>query len=268
LEYPISNLYRGEKADDRDNARRIHHNFGDGNPVCSFADPHAGSDGARKAVQAQGARRGSSSTRGITIEKRKGIGGCHRGRYRSKLKAQISNIQYPISNYRAGGECLEDLGEIQAIDELKRGEGASKVKKFKLSVNGNWHEIEIKDLDASPIPVLVDGELYQVELGAEVPDTKAVEEVREEPATLAPEPAPETSKPAVSAGGVIAPMPGKILAVNVGVGDRVQHKEVLCTLEAMKMENEIMAPAGGVVKEVRVAEGQDVLYGDVLLVIG
>jgi biotin carboxyl carrier protein len=43
---------------------------------------------------------------------------------------------------------------------------------------------------------------------------------------------------------------------------------VLCTLEAMKMENEIMAPGEGIVKEVRVAEGQDVLYGDVLLVIG
>ena len=50
--------------------------------------------------------------------------------------------------------------------------------------------------------------------------------------------------------------------------DRVQYKDVLCTLEAMKMENEIMAPGGGVVTEIKVAEGQDVLYGDVLLVIG
>ena len=67
---------------------------------------------------------------------------------------------------------------------------------------------------------------------------------------------------------VIAPMPGKILAINVGVGDRVQYRDVLCILEAMKMENEIMASVGGVVKEVRVAEGQDVLYGDVLVVMG
>ena len=142
------------------------------------------------------------------------------------------------------------------------------MKKFKLSVNGNWYEIEIKDLDESPISVLVDGELYEVELGPEIPDTEAAERVREEPEVLVSEPVPEVSRPVAAAGEVIAPMPGKILAVNVGVGDRVQHKEVLCTLEAMKMENEIMAPAGGVVKEVRVAEGQDVLYGDVLLVIG
>ena len=69
-------------------------------------------------------------------------------------------------------------------------------------------------------------------------------------------------------GEVIAPMPGKILAVNVEVGDRVQYKDVLCTLEAMKMENEIMAPAAGLIKEVKASEGQDVLYGDVLFVIG
>ena len=68
-------------------------------------------------------------------------------------------------------------------------------------------------------------------------------------------------------GGVIAPMPGKILAIRVGVGDRVQVQDVLCILEAMKMENEIMAPAAGVVKEIGVTEGQDVLYGHVLFVI-
>jgi len=166
-------------------------------------------------------------------------------------------------------------------------------KKFKISVNGNWYDIEIKDLDESPISVLVDGELYEVEL-AETPDTKAVERVVRESEALVSEPALGVSRPAlrqapgplalvlddkyraqgqraqdaaVVAGEVIAPLPGKILAVNVGVGDRVQYKDVLCTLEAMKMENEILAPAGGVVKEVRVAAGQDVLYGDVLFVI-
>ncbi len=141
------------------------------------------------------------------------------------------------------------------------------MKKLKISVNGNWYEIEIKDLDESPISVLVDGELYEVEL-AETPDTQAVETGREEPGVFVSESAAEVSRLMAAAGEVIAPMPGKILAVNVEVGDRVQYKDVLCTLEAMKMENEIMAIAGGFVKEVRVADGQDVLYGDVLLVIG
>jgi len=139
------------------------------------------------------------------------------------------------------------------------------MKKFKISVNGNWYEVEIKDLDESPISVLVDGELYEVELGPEFSDTKAVEK---EPVSLALEPTLEVSKPPSAEGEVIAPMPGKILAVNVEVGNRVQYKDVLCTLEAMKMENDIMAPVGGIVKKVRVAKGQDVLYGDVLFVIG
>ena len=154
------------------------------------------------------------------------------------------------------------------------------MKKFKISVNDNWYEVEITDPNESPISVLVDGELYEVELGPEIPDTKAVERVVGDPEVLVSEPVLEVRRPAlrqaqerpqdaaVAEGEVIAPMPGKILAVNVGVGDRVQYKDVLCILEAMKMENEIMAPAGGVVKEVKVTEGQDVLYGDVLFVIG
>jgi biotin carboxyl carrier protein len=141
------------------------------------------------------------------------------------------------------------------------------MKKFKISVSGNWYEVEIKDLNESPISVLVNGELYQVELRPEISDSEAVEKVREQPRILVSQPAPEAGRPVAAEGEVIAPMPGKILAMNVGVGDRVQYKDVLCTLEAMKMENEIMAPVGGVVKEVRVAEGQDVLYGDVLFVM-
>ena len=138
------------------------------------------------------------------------------------------------------------------------------MKKFKISVSGNWYEVEIKDLDESPISVLVDGELYEVELGPEFPDTQAVEK---EPVALALEPTLEVSRPVAAVGEVIAPMPGKILAVNVEVGDRVQYQDVLCTLEAMKMENEIMAPAAGLIKEVKASEGQDVLYGDVLFVM-
>jgi biotin carboxyl carrier protein len=140
------------------------------------------------------------------------------------------------------------------------------MRKFKLSINGHWYEVEIKNLDESPISVLVDGELYQVELGPGGPGTQAVG--IEERGVLVSEPAAEASRPIVAEGEVIAPMPGKILAINVGVGDRVQYQDVLCTLEAMKMENEIMAPAGGVVKEIRVTEGQEVMYGDVLFVIG
>jgi biotin carboxyl carrier protein len=139
--------------------------------------------------------------------------------------------------------------------------------KFKINVNGNWYEIEIRDLEERPISVLVDGKLYRVELGSELSDTEVAERVREEPEVLVSELVLEARAPVAAEGEVIAPMPGKILAIHVTMGEQVQYQDVLCTLEAMKMENEIMAPVGGVVKEVRVAEGQDVLYGDILFVI-
>jgi biotin carboxyl carrier protein len=141
------------------------------------------------------------------------------------------------------------------------------MREFKISVNGHWYEVEIKDLDESPISVLVDGELYQVELAHEIPDAEAVERAGQQPQVVVSESAVEVSRPSAAEGEVTAPMPGKILAIHMRVGDQVQYQDVLCTLEAMKMENEIMASAGGVVKEIRVSEGQEVMYGDVLFVL-
>lgn len=73
---------------------------------------------------------------------------------------------------------------------------------------------------------------------------------------------------AVSGGiKVSAPMPGKILAVNVQEGQKVKKGEVLFILEAMKMENEIMAPEDGVVEKVVVSKGAQVASGDILAIL-
>ena len=60
-------------------------------------------------------------------------------------------------------------------------------------------------------------------------------------------------------------MPGKILAVKTEVGKAVKKGDVILLLEAMKMENEIMAPRDGVVASVNVTKGATVNTGDVLL---
>lgn len=61
------------------------------------------------------------------------------------------------------------------------------------------------------------------------------------------------------------PMPGKIVSVAVHEGDEVQAGQVLVILEAMKMQNEIVAPSAGVVKKVHVRAGQNVEGKDVLV---
>ena len=67
---------------------------------------------------------------------------------------------------------------------------------------------------------------------------------------------------------VIAPMPGTILAVNKAVGDAVNAGDIIVILEAMKMENEIVAPASGTIKQILVQKGSNVDTDAVIAVIG
>ena len=64
-----------------------------------------------------------------------------------------------------------------------------------------------------------------------------------------------------------APLPGKIVRVEVIVGNTVQEGGVICTIEAMKMENPILSPVKGSVVEVAVSPGQRVKTGEKLAII-
>jgi len=77
-------------------------------------------------------------------------------------------------------------------------------------------------------------------------------------------PPPEVSVPT---GGLSAPMPGVVLAVRVAAGEAVTAGQVLVVLEAMKMEHHVQAPADGTVTEVNVQDGDQVAAGAALLVI-
>ena len=63
------------------------------------------------------------------------------------------------------------------------------------------------------------------------------------------------------------PITGKIIAVNVKVGDKVKEGDVLCTLESMKMENPILSPVDGTVTQVSVQPEQVVKPGETIAVI-
>ena len=84
----------------------------------------------------------------------------------------------------------------------------------------------------------------------------------------APVAAPAAAPVVVGAGEQgCAPMPGTIVRVNVTQGQAVNAGDVLCVLEAMKMENDITAPKAGTISQVVVSKGSSVSSGDVLVVI-
>jgi biotin carboxyl carrier protein len=140
---------------------------------------------------------------------------------------------------------------------------------LRIIINGKSYLVEVDDLTASPISVRVNGKPFSVEI--EPLKESPVEGVGE-PETAAPSLAEVSAAPKAvgapepSVKEVIAPMPGSIMDIWVGVGDHVSHKQELCSLEAMKMKNSIRSPRDGVIAAVKVREGQTVAYGDVLFV--
>jgi propionyl-CoA carboxylase alpha chain len=78
---------------------------------------------------------------------------------------------------------------------------------------------------------------------------------------------PEAEREAI-VGGLVAPMPGKIVSVEVAVGDSVSEGQLLMIVEAMKMEHRIVAPHAGMVGDVRAHAGDQVAGGDLLVVLG
>jgi len=135
--------------------------------------------------------------------------------------------------------------------------------KYRIEINGKVHEVEVEEKGTSYM-VRVDGVSYEARITEE--KKRGESQVPQAPVVSVPSPAP-VSKVETAPGSVAAPMPGTILKVHTAVGEPVKTGDILFTLEAMKMENEISSPTSGTVKELPVREGQTVNTGDILLVI-
>jgi len=140
------------------------------------------------------------------------------------------------------------------------------MKKYKFSINDTEYAVEIKNIEDKILEVHVNGASYIVELDKEVKETKTPTLVR----SVA---VPSTDQGAAlkvdaKTGSIKSPLPGTIRGIFVKKGDTVTIGQKVLLLEAMKMENEIASDKAGVVTEIKVAESDTVMEGDVLLVIG
>ena len=118
------------------------------------------------------------------------------------------------------------------------------MKNYTITVNGNTYQVQVEEGEASSVSSPV------------TPLAK--------PAQAAPKAEVKASTGAAGSIKVESPMAGKILAVKANVGQSVKRGEVLLVLEAMKMENEIVAPEDGTVASINVAAGDAVETGQVL----
>ena len=137
------------------------------------------------------------------------------------------------------------------------------MKKFKFTIRGNEYEVHINSFDDNIAEIDVNGSIYQVEMKENVKTSKTPKLVRSKPVPT------KESKPKPIAGlsKVVAPLPGTMFKVNINEGDAVKKGDTILVLEAMKMENNILAEINGVVKKLYVSEGDSVLQGDVLVEI-
>ncbi|EMA23793.1 acetyl-CoA carboxylase biotin carboxylase subunit [Haloarcula argentinensis] len=177
----------------------------------------------------------------LMLTDEKFVGGTHTTKY---LDEQLDRTRIEEAQEKWGTVTESDGDEDEEVVE----------REFTVEVNGKRFQVDLEERGAPPINVGdVDAD------GGNQPQR------------------PRGGSSSDSGGGsastaegqeVAAEMQGTILEVNVEEGDEVEAGDVLCVLEAMKMENDIVAERGGTINDVAVSEGESVDMGDLLFVIG
>ena len=142
------------------------------------------------------------------------------------------------------------------------------MKTYRFKINGNEYNVEIGSVEGNVADVTVNGASYKVEMenAPAVQAAPAASKAAQTPAASAATvsaPAPAAAPAPASGSGkpVTSPLPGVIIEISVKEGQAVKAGQKVAVLEAMKMENEIQAPADGTVTAILVSKGDSVLEG-------
>lgn len=138
------------------------------------------------------------------------------------------------------------------------------MKPFKFTIHGNTYAVEVMSIEDNIARMEVNGTPYEIEIERKVRQTKTPKIVRapQEPAK------PEIArKEGGTAHAILAPLPGSIMALKVNPGDIIEKGQLLLIMEAMKMENQVLADRKGVIEKIHVGPGDIVLQGDKLIEI-
>ncbi len=156
-------------------------------------------------------------------------------------------------SYRSGAEEL-------TVEYRSRRDGS-----FWARVLGNEHSVRVHSRERDSIGLEIDGRRVAATISRDREHWSVhgpsgnvdLVEIARFPARVAE----------AEAGGLVAPMPAKVLSIHVALGDRVEPGQLLVVLEAMKMEHLVTAPRAGAVAEIRVQAGDQVAGGELLVVL-
>ena len=141
------------------------------------------------------------------------------------------------------------------------------MKEYKFKINGKDYAVTLGEAEGKNLTVNVNGASYQVEL-ENAPVAAPAPAVAAPAATAAPSAPAAAPKPSGTGSAIKSPLPGIIISVDVKEGQAVKRGQKVAVIEAMKMENDILAEQDGTVTAIHVNKGDSVLEGADIVTIG
>ncbi len=141
---------------------------------------------------------------------------------------------------------------------------------LRVKVKGKWYTVEVGSLLDRPVRAVVDGEPFDIDIETQPPEVDADAPDADESAPE-PEPTGRPDNPPIEITRLPkpirefrSPMPGVIISVDVKEGDEVIVGDQICVLESMKMRQALRADWSGVVRQIHVTPGQQVMDGNLI----